>query len=529
MRGLLHTGGFGLSDARIRERDIFYVIAALCSCLLGVLFYEAPLIVDDLWFMPSVGEGSSFSDKAAAAVSMSSDRLHTDMNRLSNLPVPMLLALCPRWITAVIVAFMSMLAIAAGQKLADIRAGSCASYVWMALFFLLLPWYDYLLTVSYMMNYLMPTVLSLWTLYLTFRYGDKGRKPAPRIWFGLFLLALGAGWSHEGFAAPLLCGIIVYACGRLLWWRRVNPIVGWIIGCVAVGILLVFASPVFSTRTASHNIVADMPLWEICFQLGPSLLLLIIALLLSVKPLLDDFRRPELLAILVVAMASETVAMTFYNGPRTTWCSVLFSLIAIFYVRKWYEPKAMAQRPVAVFVGALAVVLTVFSLSTAVGEQLKLTSEMDDVMKEFDSSANGEVFYDVTRPSVTPSLLKTTVRALNEATPLSFINCYYNRERSEFKRLVILPSGLKGFRGMDRSSDDGSRKIMVYHGYVVVCDESLTPYESVNLSLVTDDGETVKTRGSAVPFHSADGHRYFWIQTHAQTLNPGMRVSGAVF
>ena len=81
--------------------------------------------------------------------------------------------------------------------------------------------------------------------------------------------------------------------------------------------------------------IMQMPLREVMVQLAPSAAVLMCALLL----MFSGKRDIRLMAMITAAVVAEIIALLFYNGPRTTWPAVLYSLLAILYFLRHFSLK----------------------------------------------------------------------------------------------------------------------------------------------------------------------------------------------
>lgn len=508
---------------KINDRDWYYAAVALVlSVLAGILIYVGVPVADDLWFSVRMADGAGFSERLEAAFRLMDERRMTDMLRLGNQPLPLLLMVLPRWVSAVLAAVLCLFAIEGGRRVAGVARHSVVSYLWIAGFFLLLPWYDYILSVSYMMNYLFPTAIVVWTVWWFVRINEGMRS--GRVSIGVLALSMLAGWSHEGFSAPLICGMAVMIGVRYLVSRRVSGIGVCMMLTAMMGCGVIFLSPVLGARASEGGLkIASMPIWEMAMQLGPSVAILLLAVIGSVPALIRRAERPRLLMLLTMAVAAEVVAMVFYNGPRTTWAAVLYSLLLLATLPEEYgrktDPRRSAKQAAIAAIACCAIVAV--NLQAAIRGQHIVSEEIRTVERMYDTSADGEIYLDVTRPGFDASLMKTTVRTLNERVPLRFIEQYYSKE-GEQKPLTLLPEALRGF------SPSESVKVAdgcyLYHGYAVAVVDPES--RGLSLTLTMADGASTPTRYHSVRFHGADGKEYLWLRTHVQTLDPDAEVAG---
>lgn len=511
-------------SSRSLWRVIFPAICAILSALLCMIYFVAPPVADDLWFSVPDAEGMPLGERLSAAMSLTASHWTTDTLRLCNQPVALLLAL-PSWVTELLIFICCIVALEGGRRLAEAPLRSVTAFAWIGAFFILLPWYDYLISTSYALNYLLSTAIVIPTAIIFIRSTHRG---GGGVGVGSLALAFLAGWCHEGFSAPMLCGMIVMIAAVWLKERRYTALSLCMAVITALGIGVIFLSPMFQTRAGTGGWkLGNLPLWEAAIQIGPSLMILLVTVAASIPALCKKFLRPRLLMLLTMAVAAETVAVVFYSGPRTAWASTLYSLIALASLPGEYGLRR--SRPALSLTAATLVLAGVgASLVAAVSAQKRLTAEMKEVIALYRQSPDGQVFYDITTPSLDMTLMKTTVRALNEYVPLQFISIYESQPSDTLKELRILPAALRDFRAAD---DSTARDLTVYNGYVISTDSCYYPGHARSGSQ-TPPAEiilngSIHTRYTPFAFTAADGSKACWLKTHAQSLNPGLSVSTA--
>ncbi|MDE5774665.1 MAG: hypothetical protein K2H86_09470 [Muribaculaceae bacterium] len=502
---------------------VYWVILVALALLMGMLYFSAYPLADDLWFSVPGYESQGVSERWSLVGEVLSRTVNTDMLRLPNMLVPVCVMLVPRWVVALLYSLLCVLCVEGWRRAVNISTQSWVCYAVICSFFILLPWYDYLLAVSYMLNYLLSSVLAVWFLYML---RSSGRSHSHFLNTGCALLAFCVGWCHEGFAMPLLCGMtLVLFMQAVTPGRRVSRI-----GCISwlsllLGVAVIFSGSSFGQRSRSWwEAVSNMPLWEFMIQLSPSLLLLTVTVIVSIPLLWRKYDRPMLILLLTASLAAECVALIFYNGPRTTWPSVLYSLMALSYMVLEYRKGEIGVRGTGIV--ALCVLTMVgWHLICAVRSQVRLTAEYATVMSEYNSSPTGEVYVDVTRPSPDMTLLKTSVRNLNDYYSLKFISLYTMGGGLSEYPLRILPEKLRTFSAGRAQLMDGGNGRYLYDNYAIAESNVLPDADACTAEIITDGGEKLQTRYRPVKFHGCDGREYVWLMMHIQTLNPGVRVA----
>lgn len=505
---------------------LYWMELVLSSGLFGILYYVAVPAVDDLWFSMPVDVQDTVGRRFIDAITLTSDRWQTDMLRLPNQMVAVLLMICPRWSVGLLVSLLCIGAIEGGRRIIGSDVADCTTYAWIFCFWICLPWYDYMLSLSYILNYVLPSALALWTLYL-FQNIDKNNIVGGKLLYAIVLAFL-AGWAHECFAVPLAAGMGTYILSCLCCRQNISKKQFGMFVSLCIGIFVILCSPILATRASEGGSkVSGMPLWEMLIQLGPSVLAVSVVLIVCLTVWFRHKKLPLVLTEFIsICLVAELIAFVFYNGPRTTWAAVLYSMVAVFVglrtvrLRKW----------MTVGIAVLSITGVTFNLGASIEAQTGLSMEIKEITEKYHASSNGEVYYDVTRPKVDATLFKTTVRILNERIPLRFIENFHDAyiEHGKAKKINILPTKLMDFPGLKFDPRFEGQRIRVYRN-IVVAD---TIYENalekrIPLILVDKKGNEIESRYRTSSFHAGDGKRYIVIFPHAQILDATLEIKAS--
>ncbi len=506
-----------MNDSKL-WRGIYWTVAVALSLLMGMLYLSAYPMADDLWFSIPGYETASLSERVALSAEVLGRTVITDMFRFGNLLAPLTIMMLPRVLTALIYGVLCLLSIEGIRRVLQAGFDKWVTYGGIFLFFIALPWYDYLLATSYMLNYLLSSVLIVWAIdiFLRERRGvSEGQYAAGCV------VAFFAGWCHEGFALPVACGMCVAIL--VMWWNsRRFPLksLGLLL-CLACGVSVIFAGATFKTRSVGmFEAVVRMPGWEFAIQLGPSLAILVVALLLSIPALIRNFNRPRLLLLLTSAVAAECVATAFYSGPRTGWPCVLYSMTALLSLPSEYDRLNRLNPRGVAFIAFIVLISVGSHLLYSIHRQIHLTEEYNSVMQEYATSISGEVYYDVTTPSVDLSLLKTSVRVLNDSHSLHFISLYEMGKDERVGELRILPSRLRGFLPEEAKRVSAEHGGCIYRNMAIANFMDSVAQEGGLIEVTTSEGGKVVSRYRPIVFHDAAGRRYYWLMLHLQTVSP---------
>lgn len=105
--------------------------------------------------------------------------------------------------------------------------------------------------ITFGLNYLLPMMLVLgWLLGQRYLRENDNRLSTIRM-FGLILLSIVTGWSHEGYSIPLSGGVVLYSIFNIKRIRRKE----WIyFVALWLGTLILFASPANFARVGSETV-----------------------------------------------------------------------------------------------------------------------------------------------------------------------------------------------------------------------------------------------------------------------------------
>lgn len=216
-------------------------VTAIVVILFGVLFCIAPPYSDDIWYLLGTYGVDESIDATLIAMRTCVDHWFWDTGRLANLISPPFLALFPRWVFAVLNAVALAMMIGLSRSLAGAPRGSLGAWFILGAVTLCLPWLDQMISIIYALNYVWTSALMLATLMFFVRF-SSGRGPNSRLGLaGAVVVALLAGWMHEGFSIPFIAGMCAYAAvdRRAL---RSRPAISVAVSLM-IGTVLIFCAP----------------------------------------------------------------------------------------------------------------------------------------------------------------------------------------------------------------------------------------------------------------------------------------------
>lgn len=494
------------------------------SLLFMLLYLNAPLLMDDFWFL---GNDPLSSDRWADVRRIMAERWPTESFRFGNFLVPALVLAVPKWIHALVTSLFIFWLLYSTPLLAGCRGGSTRGWLLAGAIVLCLPWYDFMFSTAFSANYVW--ALSLCSFALMMFLGSFGpSQPRGRRLWGACVLIILAGWCHEGMSLPMGCGCAAYLLMRLRGASRNT----WIYTlCFVAGMLLMIVSPAFWNRAdVTESNFLKYTLREALIMAAPGLSFYVPYLALFGASLaLPAVRRrilaergalPFLVMILVGTGVSLGIYFLYFKGPRQAMFPQWFSLIGLAYLSRFYAVTLGRAARICIDT-AIAVIVSV-NLIAAIMIQRKLTAEAAEITRLFRESPDGTVYYDNIPTRVDLSMLKSSVRQFNERVPMTFFS-YHNAQGAD-KMLKLLPSALADF---DTSLATPSRLTPggYLYGSLIVTSPDNGGDDTAVITLVSPDGTETASRFRQLGFTDRAGNQWLLIIPHASTFDPTLRIA----
>lgn len=508
----------------------FVILVAL---LFGLLYQVSGPMLDDYWFSDGAQGLSGLGEKLDWLREIELQRRQSDVWRFANILGPVFLVLLPRMVFSVLTASVVYITLRQGTYLLRPAEGSLRVWLFVGAYVLLLPWYDGIVCVMFALNYVWASMFALLFIRLFFHGLENRETESWTMVAGSVALAFIAGWIHEGFCLPLLCGAVAMMFylkmrGEAAGMRRVLMTLS-LIG----GLLMIVTSASFGARVdESAPKLAVMPLREIVVQLGPSMLIVAVYISSVIAVAIHRMRsgHGRLTEVFTPAdiffggavAAALFLELRYYGGARLGWSTELFALIGM--LRMWGEWRFRLFAPFRLMWRVLIAAAVVANLVAAIGAQMRLTSEAQEVSTLFKASADGCVYYDVMRPRVDLSLLKTSAMQFHQRIPMKMFSRYHAPDKS----LTLLPKALKGFRASDSVASRHSEGIYFYGGYIVAQADAV-PDDADLITLQPKEGTPVASRYRVNGFTGADGREYLMITPHLLVMEPDTEITDAWF
>ncbi|MDE6325067.1 MAG: hypothetical protein K2M02_02740, partial [Duncaniella sp.] len=309
------------------SKSLFDIWLAIVTILYIVVFALTPMIFDDYTYTLGTASITSAAEKVSAIWEISKNHWYNDTGRLCNLLSPIFLGLLPKLVFSIISGGFILMSVMLMCRLAGVKRGSTGSWVIALLVTFALPWFDYMFSVIFAINYVWPSALTLLIVYWFLNRNTIKSELSTGVFSGMCITALLAGWMHEGFSLPVIAGVLTLWVTRIQRPDKKNMI---LFAFYLVGTLLIIISPALWTRTAnSESLFMRMSLMEqILHGIGFNVMFFIFCAFLIICSFKRSFRNilnenKKLKSITVFVASSSVVASLifylFYTGPRMGW------------------------------------------------------------------------------------------------------------------------------------------------------------------------------------------------------------------
>lgn len=496
-------------------RNMFLFSTGLIALMLTLLLSYVPLALDDLWFLKGVS-GEPGWHKFAGACGVLAERLYTDTGRLGNLISPLFLALFPKIIFNILSGLFFFLFVEGLRRLAQVRAGGLWSWLILLFCTLGLPWYDFLVIVTYSLNYLWAGTAAVWAACFLLRPPSDKRRYIPAL-----AVCFIAGWMHEGFGIPLSAASLV------LWFtRHGSRRMRYLSMAAMAGTLMTALSPAIWLRLGYQSFGKDYPFTEALVHFGPLFILLALFLLMLLLSRMGRLRRDgtplptfRVLFFLVYVVVATAIALKFYCGPRTTMSPLLFAFAGTVAIGASL-PAPRVPRALRWTAVSLLMALLVAHMSAAIARQKVLKEEFDRIVRMFGTSPDGVIYADLLPAGIDLSLYKTTARQFHEVTPRHLFSSYYNH--GDGRLLMLLPSRLKDFVPCGKDACASMPGVYISQGLIVALPGLIE--DGATVELTDAAGHARMSRVRVQTFRGADGHAYDYVVPHLRSFDPGFDI-----
>lgn len=363
------------------QTEIYLILVAI---LFTAIYFFVPPQHDDLWYMqPYFGylRGETpFSLKDGMPGLLW--HYEYDNARLANMSTPLTLVLLPRWIFNMLSGIMVWAMLRFSVLMSDYpgreKVPASSGILLISTLVLLLPWYNFILTADFTLNYVWTGAGFTFTMYMIMRPEIFRDIAWPwKVMICVFILLAGA--MHEGASTIVCIGsglIIVFARGN----RQYTAIRLLLLGLFAIGTAYVCLAPAILNKLAHET--TDTPGISLMAAIRASALPIMFCSCIVAVALVGKWRRKVnrhrwTMTGIYMTMALVMEWLLLYSGlggDRVMWFGDLAAGIGIFTLLnplcRTYGWKLAT---------GIYVVLTITNLGFTLYYQAKLMSEFRKV------------------------------------------------------------------------------------------------------------------------------------------------------
>lgn len=420
--------------------------------------YLTPYQWDDLRFLGmylDYNEGD-YSFKFSAFIDTCVDVRLTDNGRLANILDILIVTFVPKWlfsictglVTAGIYWFLTKFVQLVTNRMHGFSDFMVLTVIW-AISLVAFPWRDSIMIPDFSLNYLYSTFFSLWVIYIANASENNKRLNVLKT-AALCIVALIAGMFHEGFSAPVLGGLGVYA----LLKRFHLPLSWWIIVCAyALGTIFVLSSPGILGRVDNEiggiQIQHHDWIYKTFLILPlPFLSAVVMAVMLSQpklrRRLIGLFKHQIYVLASVGLIISAAMCYVLNALPRYGWFASVLSVVVLL-------PMVLATVPYRFSVGKDVRILSYILflcvsvlMCNVLRWQYFFCQQDQEIHALIDQSADGTVYYDVFPPEHLPKI--ALYQPVRHTWVYSLQMGDVSRVKRSSKLIAVVPTALRNLR-----------------------------------------------------------------------------------
>ncbi len=482
----------------------------LCAVACGLMQYFTPWQLDDLGYGHACREamlGGPPSVSWSDGVAWFKMHWATINGRFGDKLMLWMLGDLPKWGIACGAGLccLSLFWFASMLAFGSVRRHPVRSVILTAILNCLLPWAGYIFFASMFLNYGAGAAITAIAVYLFIR--TPQRVASPRLLPLIFLVALMAGWWHEIYCVPALCGMVVF---MLMPGVKIDKVRLTVFVATVLALVLILSAPGFWTRRAMTPVTPEaVGLLTIAKSISVNILIVpltpAIFLIPSWRRRFSPLQKASALFACTVLAATTFIYIVSMHEHRVFWYAgtivmpVLCMLAAPLFGFLSAGIKRLCSWGCILFLIAHYVPTILL--------QRSLNSEYQEIISAYRQSPDGVVFYDFHGRNFGPwiTLRKARVCAFNYEmrAPLPFY-------RNDLTRLSLVPTILRDF---DPSLFSAPAQTIVYKGCVVSNDSSLRDStEVIFVRFTFSDGHTDIFPTTINGFKAADGSEIFYLE-----------------
>lgn len=466
-RGMSHFCG---------SRAALWTVLVTISLLFGLYSYFTPEAFDDFLFKGiyiEYNEGeTNFS--FSALIDYASEIRQNDNGRLSNILCAPAMLFLPHWLFAVIsgIGFAMIYLLMAEIARISTRRRAASILAVCAFSLVLLPFRNSIIVCDYLLNYLYPSLAILFLIYLL--KDIESRKTGWLFITCTSLVAIIAGWFHEGFSAPVCMGFGVFA----LYKRFRLPLRWWIpvILFVLATIWTVTAPGTFARadrELGGHSLSEKL---NICLTVLPAVMIMLVLWVVSFRirrlktAFSALFHRQETLVLFVASLVAAVMILSINSDARAGWPGELYAFTFILSLAPLLH-ISVSQKLTCGVSAVIYLLLCSFFINLIVCQR-KFYKQSEEIIGLLEKSDNGTIFYDIIDPASTQMRLTTLFMTTRFLWVTSFhyrslSGLYDVTDKSTKHEFAVVPSALSSFDLKKSRPIESDKSIWEYNDILV--------------------------------------------------------------
>ncbi len=418
-----------------------YFYALLCTLGFTLILFFVPYQIDDFWYINpyrdykfGINPHFNFTD----GIESLKWHYYYDNARLANMSTPITLVLFPKWLfnilSGIVLWFMFYFELKLGAY--RTKADPATDCMLISTCVLLLPWFNFILTADFFLNYVWSAAAMLLFLWLIITPEKVGKLP-PWLKIIICIFMIPAGAMHEAASAPacLSAAYIIFTDrGQHTKIRMI------LLGCFALGTAWVCFAPSVLSRFNSSvglngfrqmltlNNLLTVYLYYVFFLES-----IIVLSFKRFRKKLTDYRiNIVLVALSISVIFSFIITQTSgFGGARTGFIGYVFAIPAI-----WLMFRAIGLHS-SYWVSILAATVSITNLCVTAYYQYILKNEHDIITEKMLNTDQDYIVHDIMKGNeISPLTLGKTCKSYLSTSQYDEFNKFYRPDQS----IAIVPS-----------------------------------------------------------------------------------------
>lgn len=473
-----------------RTKLLYWMPLIVLAVIFMVMYWLHPYLRDDYWFrepMAAFISSPTWSNFWSGLAESAKYHFMYDNGRIYNL-IGSVFVVMPKWIPSIFLGCCCALCVYAGAVLAGVwRRNFVMTSLFAFMFFITLPWFDYMTIMMYAFNYIVTTIVMFVVLTLFIKQRISGR------WHAL-ALGLAIGVCHEVFVGTAFCGTV--AVFMLYREYRTKTNVWLIVGMLVAVVYLCFV-PGTAVRSEDSNLFEGYKnlLLGILFGIPFYVAVLITLICVAVKGWRYRIKSPLFVLCFGAALGGWIIWRAIMSGPRVAWATDAMAIVAIIVLIK----DIHVGRKIAIAVSSVLWLVIFGHLLACLPWYVKMKTEHDFAYQLVQEHPGEVVYAHLTNAHEAPAYL----------LGMPNYNAYMSW-RSKFDSLM--PPSLIDFCEENSKQSKHGDEALIFDGNIMIPADAAKPNEYIDMWLFYD-GKPFKSYGLLMPIKSkTSGKDYLYVK-----------------